>query len=99
MIIFLGLNFEPEKIKPQLELYLGALPSNNRVENWKDVGVTHPSSGSGPFSLLRRSARLRPVALFLSLLTILQFHCMNINIHMGMYVTFPTKTEVLCYMI
>ncbi|MCH2022130.1 MAG: insulinase family protein [Saprospiraceae bacterium] len=43
--VFVG-NFEPEKIKPQLELYLGALPSNNRVENWKDVGVTHPSSGS-----------------------------------------------------
>ncbi len=39
-------NFDAEKIKPQLELYLGSLPSTNRKENWKDVAVKHPSTGS-----------------------------------------------------
>lgn len=39
-------NFEPEKIKPQLELYLGSLPSINRKENWKDVGIDYPKEGT-----------------------------------------------------
>lgn len=39
-------NFDVEKIKPQLELYLGGLPSTNRKENWKDVGVKHPTKAS-----------------------------------------------------
>lgn len=39
-------NFEPEKIKPQLELYLGSLPSTNRKEKGKDVGVTYPKATS-----------------------------------------------------
>ncbi len=43
--VFVG-NFEPEKIKPLLELYLGSLPSTNRTENWKDVGVSLPSKGT-----------------------------------------------------
>jgi len=36
-------NFEPEKIKSQLELYLGSLPSTNRKEQGKDVGVQYPT--------------------------------------------------------
>lgn len=43
--VFVG-NFEPEKIKPQLELYLGALPSTNRKEKGKDVGVKYPTQTS-----------------------------------------------------
>lgn len=43
--VFVG-NFDPEKIKPQLELYLGALPSINRTENWKDIGVKYPTKAS-----------------------------------------------------
>ena len=39
-------NFEPEKIKGQLELYLGSLPSTNRKELGKDVGVTYPTKTS-----------------------------------------------------
>jgi zinc protease len=34
--------FKPEEIKPFVLTYLGGLPSNNRKENWKDVGITAP---------------------------------------------------------
>ena len=39
--IFVG-NFDIEKIKPYLKTYLGGLPSTNRKETWKDVGLTQP---------------------------------------------------------
>lgn len=35
-------NFEPSKIKPLVETYLGGLPSTGRVETWKDIGVAPP---------------------------------------------------------
>ncbi|MDX2246706.1 MAG: insulinase family protein [Bacteroidia bacterium] len=38
---FVG-NFDVEAIKPVLATYLGSLPSNGRIENWKDVGVVSP---------------------------------------------------------
>ncbi len=38
-------NVDPEKAKPLLEKYLGSLPSKNRKENYKDVGVYAPKSG------------------------------------------------------
>ena len=40
--VFVG-NFEMEKIRPLVETYLGGLPSLNREENWRDVGITTPS--------------------------------------------------------
>ncbi len=39
--VFVG-NFEVETIKPLLESYLGSLPSTNRNESWKDVGIRPP---------------------------------------------------------
>ena len=39
---FVG-NFEPEKIKPMLEQYLGSLPSTNRKESARDLGIKIPS--------------------------------------------------------
>lgn len=39
---FVG-NFEPEKIKPLLEKYLGSLPSTNRVESARDLGIKIPA--------------------------------------------------------
>lgn len=39
-------NFDVEKIKPQLEKYLGSLPNTNRKENWKDIGVKLPTNGA-----------------------------------------------------
>ncbi|MES3018080.1 MAG: insulinase family protein [Bacteroidota bacterium] len=39
---FVG-NFETEKIKPMLEQYLGSLPSTNRKESAKDLGIKIPS--------------------------------------------------------
>lgn len=39
-------NFKPEDIKPELEQYIASLPSKNRKENWKDVGVEYPTKGS-----------------------------------------------------
>ncbi|WP_411274563.1 M16 family metallopeptidase [Daejeonella sp.] len=39
---FVG-NFEPEKIKPMLEQYLGSLPSTNRKESAKDLGIKIPA--------------------------------------------------------
>ncbi len=35
-------NFNTDSIKPLLEEYLGSLPSNNRKESWKDVGIRPP---------------------------------------------------------
>ena len=35
-------NFEVEEIKPMLEQYLGSLPSKNREETWKDLGIRPP---------------------------------------------------------
>lgn len=40
--VFVG-NFEPAKIKPMIEQYLGALPAMNRPNMWKDVGVHFPT--------------------------------------------------------
>lgn len=40
--LFVG-NFEIEKIKPMLELYLGSLPAINRKESAKDLGITIPA--------------------------------------------------------
>jgi len=34
--------FKPEEIKPYIMTYLGGLPSKNRKESWKDVGITPP---------------------------------------------------------
>ena len=39
---FVG-NFKLEEIKPLVETYLGGLPSKNRKQAWKDVGVKTPS--------------------------------------------------------
>ena len=39
--VFVG-NFEPEKLKPLVETYLGGLPSLNRNETWRDVGSKPP---------------------------------------------------------
>jgi zinc protease len=39
---FVG-NFEVDSLKPLLATYLGSLPSTNREETWKDVGVRPPS--------------------------------------------------------
>jgi zinc protease len=35
-------SFEPETLKPLVERYLASLPSLNRKETWKDVGVKYP---------------------------------------------------------
>ena len=40
--VFVG-NFDAEEMKPLLTTYLGNLPSNRRVETFKDVGADHPS--------------------------------------------------------
>jgi zinc protease len=37
-------NFKPETIKPYLEVYLGGLPSTNRKETYKNLGI-HPAAG------------------------------------------------------
>ena len=39
--VFVG-NFEPAKIKPLIETYLGGLPALNRGETWRDTGVRAP---------------------------------------------------------
>ncbi|MGB3778128.1 MAG: insulinase family protein [Tunicatimonas sp.] len=39
---FVG-NFEVDSLKPLLATYLGSLPSTNREETWKDIGVRPPS--------------------------------------------------------
>lgn len=38
---FVG-NFEIMEIQPMLELYIGGLPSSNRSETWKDLGIRPP---------------------------------------------------------
>jgi len=38
---FVG-NFEIDKIKPLTETYLGSLPTINRKESWKNVGISAP---------------------------------------------------------
>ena len=38
---FVG-NFELEQMKPLVQKYLGGLPSANRKESWKNVGITPP---------------------------------------------------------
>ena len=38
---FVG-NFELEQMKPLVQKYLGGLPSANRKESWKNVGITTP---------------------------------------------------------
>jgi zinc protease len=40
--VFVG-SFDPEAMKPLVERYLGALPSTNRHETWKDTGVRPPT--------------------------------------------------------
>jgi zinc protease len=40
---FLVGSFQPEAIKPQVEAWLGGLPSTGRKETWKDVGVEPPA--------------------------------------------------------
>ncbi len=40
---FLVGNFAVDSLKPMLSTYLGSLPSTNREEAWKDVGVRPPS--------------------------------------------------------
>ena len=39
--VFVG-SFDLPTMKPLVERYLGALPSTNRKENWKDIGMTRP---------------------------------------------------------
>jgi zinc protease len=39
---FVG-NFDPQKIKPLLEQYLGSLPSSNRKEEARDLGIKTPA--------------------------------------------------------
>lgn len=39
---FVG-SFDKDKIKPLIEKYVGSLPSINRKETWKDVGINYPS--------------------------------------------------------
>ncbi|MEO1083090.1 MAG: insulinase family protein, partial [Acidobacteriota bacterium] len=35
-------NFELEAVRPLLETYLGGLPSTNREESWRDIGIERP---------------------------------------------------------
>ena len=43
-------NFEPDQIRPLVETYLGGLPSSQRHETWRDIGV-RPPSGVVEFSV------------------------------------------------
>ena len=36
-------NFDADSIKPLVQTYLGGLPSINREENWRDVGIDPPT--------------------------------------------------------
>ena len=57
---FLVGNFNVEQLKPMLATYLGSLPTTNREETWKDVGVRPPGGvveedifrGSDPKSMV-----------------------------------------------
>ena len=39
--IFVG-NFSLDRIRPYVRRYLGGLPSQNRIESWKDLGIVPP---------------------------------------------------------
>lgn len=39
--IFVG-NIDPKKAKPMIEKYIGGIPSINRTEKWKDLGIRPP---------------------------------------------------------
>lgn len=39
---FLVGSFDPQAIKPLVETYIASLPSTNRKENWRDVGMKTP---------------------------------------------------------
>ena len=41
--VFVG-SFEPDRVKPFVERYLGGLPSLNRKETWKDTGLRAPEA-------------------------------------------------------
>ena len=41
MFVFTG-NFEPELLRPLVTTYIGSLPSLNRVEMWRDLGIRPP---------------------------------------------------------
>jgi zinc protease len=36
-------NLDPDSLRPLVETYLGGLPSVDRVETWRDVGIRYPS--------------------------------------------------------
>ena len=38
---FVG-NFTPDDLRPLVETYLGGLPTTDRQETWRDIGVEHP---------------------------------------------------------
>jgi len=40
--VFVG-NYDKETIEPMLEKYIASLPSKNRKENWKDIGIEYPT--------------------------------------------------------
>ena len=40
---FMTGNFKPDDVKPLIEKYLGALPSTNRKESYKDLGIRIPA--------------------------------------------------------
>ena len=42
MFVFSG-NFEPELLRPLVTTYIGSLPSLNRVETWRDLGIRPPT--------------------------------------------------------
>ncbi len=39
---FLVGNFDTDKVKPMLETYLASIPTSNREETWKDLGIRPP---------------------------------------------------------
>ena len=41
LFTFVG-NFSVDSLRPLLTKYIASLPSNDRVENWKDVGIRYP---------------------------------------------------------
>ena len=42
LFTFVG-NFSVDSLRPLLTKYIASLPSNDRVENWKDVGIRYPT--------------------------------------------------------
>ena len=57
--VFAG-SFDLAAIKPLVEQYLGSLPSLNRRETWKNVGITPPGASSRRSSGRASSRRARP---------------------------------------